>query len=66
MNIHLHHAISHASAAIGNLSSTALWAGSRDLEDQSIGYAREQLAKAAAELNAYDAKRQAIKPANAA
>ncbi|MES2367481.1 MAG: hypothetical protein V4563_16515 [Pseudomonadota bacterium] len=57
MNIHLHHALTHAADALTNISSTALHEGTRDLENQCIGYARDHLAKAAAELNAYDAKR---------
>lgn len=68
MNIHLYHAQTHALHAAESMSGAA-WANKLSgivTEDSYIRSAREQLALAAAELNAYDAKRQAVTPANAA
>lgn len=59
MDIHLHHATTYAANAIGELSGAAMWSGDAapSLQDQCIRSARDYLAKAAAQLNAYDAKR---------
>lgn len=63
MDIHIHHATTYAANAIGELSGVAMWEDVSDgtLRDQCIRTARDYLAKAEAQLNAYDAKR-AYKP----
>jgi hypothetical protein len=69
MNLHLYHAIKYASLGAEQMSGAA-WASAlcdgTTVENGYIATAREYLARATAELNAYDAKRQEIKPANAA
>lgn len=61
MHLHLHHAVSAATSAIAELSGISFYnkeCNAPDLEAQSIARVRTLLAQAAAELNAYDAKRE--------
>lgn len=60
MNLHLYHAVTHATSAIAELSGISFYdkeCSAPELCEASIRSARDHLAKAAAQLNAYDAKR---------
>ena len=64
MNLHLHHATSFAAQAVTNISAISFFdkeCNSEELRIQSLGYAREYLAKIVAELDAYEAQRAAEK-----
>lgn len=66
MSIHLHHAMTNSIRAIEELSAAQLWSTHGEhlssLHDTAVRAARDYLARAAGELNAYDAK-QSVKAA---
>lgn len=60
MHLHLHHAIANATAAIADLSAISFFnkeCNASELSGRSVVAARKYLARAAAELEAYDAER---------